>query len=211
MVGQRYLINTGQIQMVSEYTGHDQETVADHFGWFQQLVTSSLDEESQVIGGDGIIVEIDETKIAKRKYNRGRRIEGAWILGGVERTGDRKVFFVEVPDRSAETLLTVLSRHIRVGSIVQSDLWRGYIRIDDRLHLEHRTVNHSLCFVDPVTLVHTNTIEGTWSALKRSIPVCRRTRGKVTGHLFEFMWRRANQNNIWTAFLSALREVTYDN
>src|SRR6266568_5131840 len=34
------------------------------------------------IGGRNTIVEMDETKIAKRKYHKGRKIEGAWIIGG---------------------------------------------------------------------------------------------------------------------------------
>ena len=35
------------------------------------------------IGEDGIIVEIDESKFGKRKYNRGHRVDGCWVLGGV--------------------------------------------------------------------------------------------------------------------------------
>ncbi|KYN14575.1 hypothetical protein ALC57_13209, partial [Trachymyrmex cornetzi] len=37
------------------------------------------------IGGNGKIVEIDEAKIGKRKYNTGRIIRGQWIIGGIER------------------------------------------------------------------------------------------------------------------------------
>ncbi|KAF2352575.1 hypothetical protein FHG87_016671, partial [Trinorchestia longiramus] len=36
----------------------------------------------QPIGGEGIIVEADESKFGKRRYNRGHRIEGIWILNG---------------------------------------------------------------------------------------------------------------------------------
>ena len=31
-------------------------------------------------------MKIEETKLGKRKYNRGHIVEGAWVFGGVERT-----------------------------------------------------------------------------------------------------------------------------
>ena len=33
------------------------------------------------IGGSGHIIECDEMKLGKRKYERGRIVEGSWILG----------------------------------------------------------------------------------------------------------------------------------
>ena len=44
----------------------------------------NLDLAAAPIGGEGIIVEIDESKFGKRKYNRGHRVEGVWVVGGVE-------------------------------------------------------------------------------------------------------------------------------
>jgi hypothetical protein len=38
-----------------------------------------------MIGGEGIVVEIDESKFGHRKYNVGRAVDGVWIFGGVER------------------------------------------------------------------------------------------------------------------------------
>jgi hypothetical protein len=68
-------------------TGHSSLTVIAYIGYYRQLVSSSLDDEDQVIGGPGIIVEVDESKFGKRKYNRGHRVDGVWVFGGVERKG----------------------------------------------------------------------------------------------------------------------------
>ena len=74
-------------------TGHSDPTIGELSACFRQLVESACDEEDTVIGGEGVIVEIDETKLGKRKYNRGHRVEGVWVVGGVERTAERRVFW----------------------------------------------------------------------------------------------------------------------
>ena len=42
-----------------------------------------FDDSSEMIGGQGKIVKIDESKFGKRKYNKGRLVEGQWVLGGI--------------------------------------------------------------------------------------------------------------------------------
>jgi hypothetical protein len=49
-------------------------------------VTSTLEITDQIVGEEGVIVEVDETKLGKRKYNRDHRVEGVWIVVGVEKT-----------------------------------------------------------------------------------------------------------------------------
>ncbi|KAG0432444.1 hypothetical protein DMUE_5499 [Dictyocoela muelleri] len=44
------------------------------------------------LGGLGVVVEIDESKFGNRKYNRGHRVSGSWIVGGVERSARRYIF-----------------------------------------------------------------------------------------------------------------------
>lgn len=162
-----------------------------------------------MVGGPGIIVEIDESKIAKRKYHKGHHVEGAWVFGGIERTEQKKVFITEVADRTAETLLDAISRFIRPGSIIYSDMWRGYTGISDELGLEHFSVNHSVEFVDSETGVHTNTIEATWCGLKLLIPKRNRTKG-IENHLWEYVWRKLHYTSLWSSFLVALKDVAYE-
>ena len=111
-------------------TGCSSATVTDYYGFLRQLVADSLDEIHCKIGGPGIIVEIDESKFGKRKYNRGHAVEGVWVVGGVERTAEKKAFACKVLRRDAETLRDVITRHVLPGSIIFSDMWRGYDGIE---------------------------------------------------------------------------------
>ena len=97
-------------------------------------------------------------------------VEGQWVLGGVERTEERRIFLVSVERRDATTLLSIIQDKVAPGSIIYTDCWAAYggipSLVDDNgqpLDLQHFTVNHSLHFRDPITRVHTNTIEGKFS------------------------------------------------
>ena len=197
------------VSFAERYTGHCRETVSVYYSHFRSIVASALEPEDLAIGGPGVIVEIDETKVGKRKNNQGHTVEGFWVFGGVERTEARRIFLVRVPNRSAATLIDILRQHVLPGTIVYSDMWRGYIHISTELEVAHCTVNHSLYFVDPETNVHTNTIEGTWSTLKSKIPIRHRTQEHSDAHLFEFIWRRLHGTNLWRAFMDAMRYIEF--
>lgn len=191
-------------------TGHSSETVTAFFNHFRTLVVSALDEEDQIIGGPGIDVEVDETKLGKRKYNRGHRVEGVWVAVGIERTPERKIFLVPLEDRTTETLDRVICDHVAEGSIVHTDGWSGYRHVYDHLGLEHRVVNHSQGFVDETTGACTNHAEGLNSGLKRKIAVRNRVRDGIEGHLGEYVWRTKNRDRLWDAFIKAIEVVHYD-
>ena len=57
-------------------TGHSKGTITDYIGHYRDLVSGCLDSNDTEIGGEGIVVEIDKSKFAKRKYHRRHRIEG---------------------------------------------------------------------------------------------------------------------------------------
>lgn len=190
-------------------TGHSPNTVCSFFNHFRKLVSSSLMLEDQIIGGPNVIVEVDETKLGKRKYNRGHMVEGVWVVLGIERTAERKVFMVPVPNRSSEVLSNIIQSHVLPGSIIHTDLWRGYQNLEN-LGMLHYTVNHSQNFKDPISGACTNTAEGTNSGLKRFIPIRNRVRKDIEMHIDEFVWRRKNEDNLFVSFIDALREIHYD-
>jgi len=115
------------------------------------------------------------------------------VFGGVER-GSPNAFMLVVPDRTKQTLLPLVQQYIRPGSTVMSDQWRAYFDIGATgSGYSHLTVNHSVNFVDPGTGAHTQSIEGTWSCVKRlmrRLGVMNTSSDLFPSYLLEYLWRK---------------------
>jgi len=83
------------------------KSVVDWSSFCREVCQFWLEQRSEVLGGTGVVVEIDEAKIGHRKYNRSRWVDGFRVFGGYER-GTGKSFLVPVPSRDSETLLSVI-------------------------------------------------------------------------------------------------------
>ena len=60
------------------------------------------------------------------------------------------------------------------------------------MNYSHRTVCHERNFVDPVTGVHTNSVEGMWSRAKAKVKAMHGTsRGLILEYMAEFMYKMA--------------------
>ncbi|KAF8789064.1 hypothetical protein HNY73_007041 [Argiope bruennichi] len=94
-----------------------------------------------MIGDVGSTVEIDEHKFGKMKYERGR---------------------------TSEELVSVLKEWKLPGTEIISDFWKPYDCLKDE-GFTHLQVQHNLRFKDPEIGAHTNTFEGTRSAIKRAL------------------------------------------
>lgn len=202
-------INRVPMTSIETLTGHSSKTVCAFLNHFRNLITGHLEESDTVIGGEGVVVEIDESKFGKRKHHRGHHVEGVWILGGVERTPERNLFLLPIETRDSTTLLNAIITHVRQGSVILTDMWKGYSQLTEA-GFQHHCVNHSKHFTDPETGITTNTIEGTWNGVKLSIATRSRVRENMEERLHEFIWRRKNQENLWTSFLSAIRDIHYE-
>jgi hypothetical protein len=111
-------------------------TVSRYFKRFREICMADEVNYYQgcQIGGKGIIVEIDESKFGKKKYNRGHPVEGNWVWGCVERivdpntgyTSAGKCIMVVVDKRDIATLKPLILRFIKPGSYIISDCYSSY-------------------------------------------------------------------------------------
>jgi hypothetical protein len=126
----------------------------------------------------------------------------------VEKTAQRKMFATTVEDRQAVSLLHVIARFVKRGSIIHTDCFAPYNGLADMgMDYIHKTVNHSREFITNEG-VHTNTIEGTWNGIKMSVPARNRTAMAMPWKLVEFIWRRLHADH-WEGLLSTLGEVSF--
>ena len=178
------------------------ETVCDYKMYCREIcVNIIIDESDDQIGGIGLTVEIDESKFGKRKYNRGRVIEGQWVLGGICRE-TKQVFMTTVPSRDKNTLLPILKKKIKPGTTIISDCWKSYDCLSQE-DFEHLTVNHSVNFVDPQSGCHTQNIENLWWQVKRQLPDTYTRHNQLYLHLAEYLWRnmKRKEKDIFKEFL----------
>jgi len=114
-----------------------------------------------------------------------------------------------VADRSATTLLPLIQQHVRSGTVVHSDEWAAYNRVQQLPSVgQHRVVNHSLHFVDPASGVHTQHAESYWNRVKTKF---KRMKGvhesMLPSYLDEFMWRERHGSTASTALASLCRDI----
>nr|XP_049701791.1 uncharacterized protein LOC126055654 [Helicoverpa armigera] len=146
-------------------------TINDWFNHCREAVVSYQKNKKALagkIGGLGKIVQIDENKFGKRKYNKGRRIEGHWILGMIQ-DGSEDLRLEVCPDnlRSTEILVPLIQKHVAEGTIIHTD-WRAYDCLGDHGYIHHK-MNHSHPDNPFVAEdgTHMQRIETQWRVLKR--------------------------------------------
>jgi transposase-like protein len=112
-------------------------------------------------------IEVDETYIGgKAKDKRGRGAENKTpVVGMVERKGN--ITAQTTKDTTRSTLSYLISKNITAGSSIITDEYKSYKKVS-MLGYKHGTINHAKKQYVKGQL-HTNTIEGFWSQLKRSI------------------------------------------
>jgi len=135
---------------------------------FRQIRSLLSEDDLQL---EGSTVEMDETYVGgKRKGHHGRPPAGdlkkKCVVGIVERKG--RVFAVAANDATRETLQGIAKERILPESTVFTDQYVSYDGLDKVNGYEHHRINHA-AGVYVVGDVHTNTIDGFWSLVKRGL------------------------------------------
>ena len=177
--------STSKITIVSE------RTINNYFAMFRSIAEkeyrSDIDKHKLGIG----IVQIDESHFFKAKYNVGSGLkrDAVWVFGEIDIETNRVVAEV-CDDRSAETLIPIITSTVNSNAIIWSDKWKAY----DTLYnygFTHQTVNHSENFVDPITKVNTQKIESTWNSIKKFLDRnCYKSRSNLESYVHEWCFRR---------------------
>jgi transposase len=159
-------------------------------------------------GAFGGSVECDETMIGgKRKGKRGWGAAGKVIvLGILQRNGRVKVF--AVPNRSNKSLIELIKKHTKPGSLYYTDDYQAYASLG--VCGEHIVVKKTSG--RPKGRDHINGIEGFWSYAKnwlyplRGIP-------RKNFHLYmgEICWRFNNRRkDLYPLIVKGLRTTPAD-
>ncbi len=192
-----------------EDTNHEsrfsQNDLSDHTisRWFQVGREAAINYVEDInvegkMGGEGSVIEIDESMVGKRKFNKGRWVNGTWLLGFTDiHTGELRILKCPDNKRDSVTLLPLIRHHIKRGTTIITDCWGAYNDLEGYGY-NHLTVNHSdpdNPFINQKTGANTQTIESAWRAMKRRI--CRGgvPRDELMGHLCEYLWQRYMKKN----------------
>ena len=180
---------------------------------FRQI-RSLLSEPDMQLEGDG--VEMDETYVGGKRHRRYQARRGrpspldtskTCVVGAVERKG--RVLAVVANDATKATLQGIAQERILPKSTVFTDEHHSYTGLD-KMGYEHRRVQHT-AGVYVLGNIHTNTIEGFWSLVKRGIGGVYHSvsRKYLQTYLNEYSFRynRRDQGNlIFNAILARISE-----
>ncbi len=191
-------------KQIERETGVTYKTAWRMFNKIREL----LDEPIDSLSGE---VEIDETYIGgkRRDGKTGRPGIGSNktpVVGMVERAG--RVVAVKTANVSRTTIMPVITSHVLPRTNVYTDEYRSY----DSLKYEgyaHRRIHHA-SKVYVAGTVHTNTIEGFWSLVKRGINgVYHAVSQKyLQSYLNEYAFRYNHRNDEMPMFKTMLARVS---
>lgn len=196
------------VEKIAQSTGRAETTVSSWFETCRAVCTDVLADRGKMVATDAQPIQIDAARYAgRRKYNRGRILEGdapsnsndeeadilnmrnhgaridGLLIFGLRYDNDCLYFVVERRDKD-------IKRESERGSVIHSDEWRAYSSLTTE-GFSHETVNHQQHFVNQTTGTHTQAVERSW--LDAKISILTKKRGvplyQLQSHLDHYCWQ----------------------
>jgi transposase-like protein len=177
---------------------------------FRQIRSMLTDDGKPLGGKRGPAVEMDETYYGGvRKYDGGRKPTNPKtpVFGIAERKGRVRAFTTD--NVQGGTLLPIIREHVMPKSTVFTDERNVYDGVGYTTDgYRHRRIQHNER-VYVVGDVHTNTVEGFWSLVKRGIGGVYHSVGRhyLQSYLNEYSFRYNRRFDTQPMFLSFLKQV----
>lgn len=170
--------------------------------WYMchRIRTALVEQDMDKLGG---IVEVDETYVGgkdsnrhwdKRTHMRGRSVvEKTPVVGAVKRKGNVVARVLSSVDRTQLEIFIRQTVSTKV-SLLCTDAFKGYARV--KKEYPHGVVDHA-AGQHVIGAIHTNTIEGFWSILKRGImgSFHKVSKKYLPLYVAEFQFRYNNREN----------------
>ncbi|PSN34120.1 hypothetical protein C0J52_14193 [Blattella germanica] len=112
------------------------KSVVQYYSFFRDICSWKIlvDADRLKFGGPGCVVQVDESVVTRRKYNRGRVVKEKWVLG-IYDTSVRRGVVLFVCKRDRQTLVPLIRDYVLPGSTIYTDGWSAYTGLDSgRLH-----------------------------------------------------------------------------
>lgn len=198
-----FMLQTGK-KGLSSYQLSRQISVTQSTAWFMlHRIRKAMNNNPEFKRKLKGIVEVDETYVGgkgkNKRYVRFKRGLGSEnkikVVGFVEREGIARCIVVKKVNKSLSTFAKVFTEP---NTIVMTDDHKGYRQLHNK-NREHYVINHSakqyVDFDNPD--IHTNTIEGFWSLLKRGVlgTYHKMTKKHMLKYCHEFMFRYNTRNS----------------
>lgn len=161
-------------------------------------------------------VEVDEAYVGGKESNKHfvDRAEGnkgknpaikSTVVGMVEREG--RIIAQVVPGPKEKVVRPLIRRNVKIGTKIMTDEFKGYDNLKEDGY-KHKTINHAKKIYVRGT-VHTNTIEGFWGQLKRSINGTYHAVSPkyLQFYVNEFAWRYSKRHDVTPLFFPMLKQA----
>ncbi len=127
-----------------------------------------MEDDKEPLGGT---IENDETYIGGEGRNKRyvpdfNERQKEILMGSLQRGG--KIHLRHIPNTGKWTILKNVKENVKTDAIIYTDQLGGYLQLKKHGY-NHTYINHTETYVIKGTDIHTNTIEGFWSILKRGV------------------------------------------